>query len=99
MIDFNNPLGNPWHNPSGFIMQRKGVSEMGKFEAFRKDVAAFFDFLLEKCLAKDTYEEGKIRVTGERWALRNIAEVLSTEDVICEFIETDDHCELSVKAA
>lgn len=72
---------------------------MGKFEAFRKDFAVFFGFLVEQCLAKDTYEAGKIRVTGERWALRNIAEVLSNEDVICEFVETDDHCELSVKAA
>ena len=72
---------------------------MGRFEAFRKDIAVFFDFLVEKCLAKDTFEAGKIRVTGERWALRNIAEVLTTEDVFCEVVEHDDHCELYVRAA
>lgn len=72
---------------------------MGKFEAFSEDFDVFFGFLVEKCLAKDTYEAGKIRVTGERWALSNIAEVLSNEDVICEFVETDDQCELSVNVA
>ena len=73
---------------------------MGVIEAIiRKDIAEFFDYLVEKCLAKDTYEAGRVTVTGERWILSNIAEVLSSEDVICEVVEDEDGCELCVRTA
>ncbi|MBQ3408020.1 MAG: hypothetical protein IJH12_02295 [Clostridia bacterium] len=73
---------------------------MGVIEAIiRKDIAEFFEYLVEKCLAKDTYKAGKITVTGERWTLTNIAEVLSSEGVICEVFEDENHCELCVRTA
>lgn len=64
----------------------------------RNDVAEFFNFLVEKCLARDAYESGKIRVVAEdRWVLTNIAEVLSSEGIICTVKDSElGVCELQV---
>lgn len=66
-------------------------------ENVRKDVAEFFNYLVENCLANDTYEAGDVNVTADRWILTNIAEVLSTDGIICSVNdEKDGCCELKV---
>ena len=59
----------------------------GILDEVRKDLAAFFDFIIEKGLATDNCKDGRIEVTGVRWSLSNIAEILSSEDVICKLVE------------
>lgn len=64
---------------------------MGIVQKVRKDIAAFFAFLIDANLAKDCYEDGNIEVTADsRWVLTNIAEILSTDGIVCYFIETTD---------
>jgi len=63
---------------------------MGVIDTVRKDVSEFFGFLVEKGLAKDTYNNGRIEVTSTRWILTNIAEILSTEDVVCNLEDVRD---------
>lgn len=60
---------------------------MGVIDAVRHDIAEFFDFLVEKGLAKDTYDNGTVEVTSARWILTNIAEILSTENVVCDVVD------------
>ncbi len=56
-----------------------------------KAIAAFFSILIEQNLASESYEDGRIEVTADhRWVLTNIAEILSTDGVVCHFIETTD---------
>ena len=63
---------------------------MGVIDAVRHDIAEFFDFLVEKGLAKDTYDNGTVEVTSARWILTNIAEILSTENVVCDVVDDKD---------
>ena len=67
-------------------------------ENIRKDVAEFFSFLVEKCLAKDTFEAGEVTViSADRWVLTNIAELLSLDGIVCSVNEAENGvCELKV---
>ncbi|MBR2704158.1 MAG: hypothetical protein IKE91_01675 [Clostridia bacterium] len=63
----------------------------GVVQNFLKDIAEFFAILTEGNLAFDTYENGRIEVTADHnWILTNIAEILSTDGVVCHVIETTD---------
>ena len=63
----------------------------GVVQKFLKDITEFFAILAEGNLACDTYEDGRIVVTADHnWILTNIAEILSTDGVVCHVIETTD---------
>lgn len=53
----------------------------------RMDIAAFFGYINEKALARESFEGNVVILEGARWILTNIAEILSNEDVVCSVRE------------